>query len=122
MVNMSSLSSCFLCCGVGHAHDSNLRHISTDENTQGGSGGATDDDGDSSAQFFGEPMEVTASPIESTPSPVAPAESTTTEEGTSSGCAKKFAQCGGLGFDGSDCCEDNFECSYVNDWYSQCVP
>jgi len=35
---------------------------------------------------------------------------------------KEFDQCGGQGFAGETCCQSYDNCSYVNDYYSQCQP
>ncbi|CAN0004334.1 unnamed protein product, partial [Sphacelaria rigidula] len=51
--------------------------------------------------------------VESTPSPVVAVEG--------SNCVEKYGKCGGVGYAGPDCCEDDFECEYKNYWYSQCV-
>lgn len=36
-------------------------------------------------------------------------------------CASRWGQCGGLGWTGSTCCVSGSTCTYLNDWYSQCL-
>jgi len=36
-------------------------------------------------------------------------------------CAKKWAQCGGIGFNGPTCCESGSTCKELNQYYSQCI-
>jgi len=36
-------------------------------------------------------------------------------------CAKKWAQCGGVGFNGPTCCESGSVCKELNNYYSQCI-
>jgi len=36
-------------------------------------------------------------------------------------CAKKWAQCGGVGFNGPTCCESGSTCKELNQYYSQCI-
>ena len=38
-----------------------------------------------------------------------------------SNCASKWAQCGGVGFNGPTCCEAGSTCHEVNQYYSQCI-
>jgi len=38
-----------------------------------------------------------------------------------SNCAKKWAQCGGIGFNGPTCCESGSVCKELNQYYSQCI-
>lgn len=33
-----------------------------------------------------------------------------------------WGQCGGNGWSGATTCVSGYTCSYVNDWYSQCLP
>ncbi|VUC31355.1 unnamed protein product [Clonostachys rosea] len=37
-------------------------------------------------------------------------------------CSAAWAQCGGNGYTGEACCASGSVCTYVNDWYSQCIP
>jgi len=36
-------------------------------------------------------------------------------------CARKYAQCGGIGYKGPTCCESGSRCQKMNKYYSQCV-
>jgi len=36
-------------------------------------------------------------------------------------CAKRWAQCGGVGYDGPTCCEEGYTCRALNNYYSQCI-
>jgi hypothetical protein len=36
-------------------------------------------------------------------------------------CAKEWDQCGGLNYDGPNCCPSGFVCEIFNDYYSQCI-
>ncbi|ORX42395.1 hypothetical protein BCR36DRAFT_587215 [Piromyces finnis] len=36
-------------------------------------------------------------------------------------CVKKWGQCGGVGFNGSSCCESGLTCQKINKYYSQCM-
>jgi len=36
-------------------------------------------------------------------------------------CAKKWGQCGGIGFNGPTCCESGSVCKELNRYYSQCI-
>ena len=36
-------------------------------------------------------------------------------------CADKWAQCGGIGFNGPTCCKSGSTCQQINQYYSQCV-
>lgn len=33
-----------------------------------------------------------------------------------------YAQCGGIGFSGATTCVSGYTCTYLNDYYSQCLP
>ncbi|GKT45893.1 putative alpha-L-arabinofuranosidase axhA-1 [Colletotrichum spaethianum] len=37
------------------------------------------------------------------------------------GTIPQWGQCGGTGWTGSTTCQGSYKCTYVNDWYSQCV-
>lgn len=38
-------------------------------------------------------------------------------------CPARWAKCGGKGFDGEQgCCQEDSECTYINDYYYQCLP
>lgn len=47
--------------------------------------------------------------------------STTSSSGGSTGVAQHWSQCGGDGWTGATSCAAGYTCTYVNDWYSQCV-
>jgi hypothetical protein len=36
-------------------------------------------------------------------------------------CAEKWAQCGGIGFNGPTCCKSGSTCQQLNQYYSQCI-
>jgi len=36
-------------------------------------------------------------------------------------CANKWAQCGGVGFNGPTCCQSGSTCRKLNEYYSQCI-
>ena len=36
-------------------------------------------------------------------------------------CAGKWAQCGGVGFNGPTCCESGLTCKEISQYYSQCI-
>jgi len=36
-------------------------------------------------------------------------------------CAKEWDQCGGLEYDGPNCCQSGFVCEIFNEYYSQCI-
>jgi len=36
-------------------------------------------------------------------------------------CGAKWAQCGGMNWNGATCCESGSTCTFSNDWYSQCI-
>ncbi|KAL9709278.1 hypothetical protein Ac2012v2_007632 [Leucoagaricus gongylophorus] len=36
--------------------------------------------------------------------------------------AGQYGQCGGQGWSGTTTCIDGWTCTYLNDWYSQCLP
>jgi hypothetical protein len=40
---------------------------------------------------------------------------------TSTGTAQRWAQCGGNNWVGPTACVSPWTCTYVNDWYSQCL-
>ncbi|KAF5350683.1 hypothetical protein D9756_008697 [Leucocoprinus leucothites] len=42
--------------------------------------------------------------------------------GLASAQAGQYAQCGGQGWGGATTCVSGWTCTYVNDWYSQCLP
>ena len=42
-------------------------------------------------------------------------------DGTSNKCSKAFEQCGGKSYDGPKCCEEPYECIFVNEFYSHCI-
>jgi len=42
-------------------------------------------------------------------------------EPTGDNCAAKWAQCGGVGFNGPTCCQSGSTCHQVNQYYSQCI-
>merc|ERR1712230_234815 len=52
------------------------------------------------------------------------ASSTSSSESSSPTCAssRKWAQCAGLGYNGSTCCPGGYECVRSNAYYSQCQP
>ncbi|KAG4086201.1 glycoside hydrolase/deacetylase [Neocallimastix lanati (nom. inval.)] len=37
-------------------------------------------------------------------------------------CGGGYAQCGGKTFSGEKCCISGYECTYINEWYSECKP
>ncbi|OUM70603.1 carbohydrate-binding module family 1 protein [Piromyces sp. E2] len=37
-------------------------------------------------------------------------------------CSGASAQCGGVDYQGENCCIGGYSCEYVNEWYSECVP
>ncbi|KAI5465248.1 expansin module family protein [Mariannaea sp. PMI_226] len=37
-------------------------------------------------------------------------------------CAAQWAQCGGTGWKGATCCVSGCTCTYINDYYYQCIP
>jgi hypothetical protein len=39
---------------------------------------------------------------------------------TNAACSGSFAQCGGLNFAGDNCCISGYECTFINEWYSEC--
>ena len=41
--------------------------------------------------------------------------------GATTQCAKKWNQCGGIGFNGPTCCESGSTCHELNKYYSQCM-
>ena len=43
------------------------------------------------------------------------------QQGNDSQCADKWAQCGGIGFNGPTCCKSGSSCQKLNDYYSQCI-
>ncbi|KAI0026021.1 family 74 glycoside hydrolase [Xylariomycetidae sp. FL0641] len=45
----------------------------------------------------------------------------TTTSSTGGAVASHYAQCGGSGYSGPTECEDPYECTYQNDYYSQCM-
>ncbi|KAG8809082.1 hypothetical protein FRC18_004738 [Serendipita sp. 400] len=57
---------------------------------------------------------VTSSPSSSSITP--PVVST-----SSSNCAPRYAQCGGVGFTGPTCCQSGSTCTYSNSYFSTCV-
>lgn len=40
---------------------------------------------------------------------------------TQGNCSARWAQCGGNGWTGATCCVNGTTCTYLNDWYSQCL-
>ncbi|KAB5590371.1 1,4-beta-D-glucan cellobiohydrolase [Ceratobasidium theobromae] len=50
-----------------------------------------------------------------------PTTSTTAASSTSTGTVAQFGQCGGNGWTGGTACVSPYTCTYVNDWYSQCL-
>lgn len=53
-----------------------------------------------------------------TPSSVTP---TSTASSAPSACATNWGQCGGTGWTGARCCQDNWPCVYGNEYYWQCI-
>lgn len=48
-------------------------------------------------------------------------EAADTESSSSTVCAGNYGQCGGKGMDNMTCC-GNYECTFNNEYYSQCTP
>ena len=46
--------------------------------------------------------------------------SSSSGQDSSSGCQPQWAQCGGVAWSGSTCCQGGSQCKYDNEWYSQC--
>ncbi|OUM67063.1 carbohydrate-binding module family 1 protein [Piromyces sp. E2] len=44
-----------------------------------------------------------------------------TDSATAVKCAKKWEQCGGIGFNGPTCCESGLTCHEHSSYYSQCI-
>ncbi|TDZ20936.1 Exoglucanase 1 [Colletotrichum orbiculare MAFF 240422] len=49
------------------------------------------------------------------------ARTTTTTAASTGPLANRFGQCGGQGWSGPKACVSPYTCTYVNDWYSQCL-
>ncbi|KAJ5623579.1 hypothetical protein N7490_012184 [Penicillium lividum] len=49
------------------------------------------------------------------------ATSTSTSTGSSSTGVQEWGQCGGQNWTGGTTCANGYKCTYVNDWYSQCL-
>lgn len=45
----------------------------------------------------------------------------TSGSGDSTAVAQHWSQCGGQGWNGATSCATGYTCTYVNDWYSQCL-
>lgn len=54
----------------------------------------------------------------STPTTAKP---TTPKPTSTTNCQAKWDQCGGINWTGKTCCITGSKCTYVNDWYSQCL-
>lgn len=54
-------------------------------------------------------------------SPTATSPGSTPTNGGGGNCASRWGQCGGNGWTGATCCASGSSCSYINDWYSQCL-
>ncbi|KAF1948202.1 endo-1,4-beta-xylanase precursor [Byssothecium circinans] len=54
-------------------------------------------------------------------SPTTTKASTTTAAPTTTGTVAKWGQCGGSGYSGSTICASGSTCTFVSDWYSQCL-
>ena len=49
-----------------------------------------------------------------TPSPA------TNDKPTNNDCQKEWMQCGGINYNGNDCCDQSLQCVYDNDYWSSC--
>jgi len=49
------------------------------------------------------------------------AKSTTTTVNNDGKCSGKYAQCGGIGYTGTTCCQSGLTCKKMSEYYSQCV-
>lgn len=61
------------------------------------------------------------SALEGTASATSTSTTTTSGSGGSTAVAQHWGQCGGQGWAGATSCATGYTCTYVNDWYSQCL-